>query len=217
MPALSDGVKVGNPRHLKRAEERLVLLQRRLSKKVKGSANRRKARIRLARAHRKVRDTRADFQHKLSRMLVDRYDGILVEKLSIPNMVKNHKLSASILDAGWGGLIAKTGYKAASAGLPFARAWAAGTSQECSSCGATVPKALSERMHRCAECGLEMDRDENAALNILRRGLEEMRMKSHTVGLERPELTPVEMPTNTPSKGSESVSSKQDATPFRAW
>lgn len=166
---LSDGTRVENPKHLTRSLKKLSRLQKSLSRKKKGSANRKKAKILVARVHRTIRNQRADFQHKLSRTIVDQYGVITVEDLKVRNMVRNRHLARSISDAGWGSFLIKLAYKAEEAGRLFEKVPPHGTSQMCSGCGEKVPKSLSVRTHRCPHCGLVLDRDHNAAINILRR------------------------------------------------
>lgn len=166
---LSDGTGVENPKHLVCSEAKLSRLQRSLSRKKKGSSNRQKAKLLVTRLHRKIRNQRSDFQHKLSREIVDTCGTIVTEDLRIRNMVKNRHLARSISDAGWGGFLIKLAYKAEEAGRLFEKVPPNGTSQICSRCGEKVPKSLSVRIHKCPFCNLVMDRDENAAINILRK------------------------------------------------
>ncbi len=188
---LSTGKKVEPPKFLKQSEIRLAREQRRLSRKKKGSKNRSKQRLKVARAHRKVRNQRLDFMHKLSRSLVDRFDLIAFEDLRIKNMLKNRYLAKGIADASWHLLQSLTAYKAEWAGKHTAFAVPNGTSQDCSCCGKTIKKSLATRIHRCPQCRLEMDRDVNAAINILKR-----------VGWDAPEFTPVEIPVGVAEAGS---------------
>ena len=167
---LSDGTQIANPRYYRAAERKLKQAQRRLSRRTKGSNRRRKARELLAKAHLKVKRARQDFAHKTARALVNDYDQIAVEKLNIRGMVRNHPLAKSISDAGWGLFLSILIAKAASAGRVVVEVNAAGTSQMCARCGASVPKRLSVRWHSCPYCGCELHRDHNAALNILTRG-----------------------------------------------
>lgn len=169
--ALSDGSIIENPRHLRKTEKRLKHAQRNFSRKKKGSRNREKARRKLAKLHVKVFSQRRDFLHKQSRRLVETYSLIAVEKLNIKGVVKNHRLAKSISDAGWGEFVAMLEYKAAEAGTKLVKVNPSGTSQECSRCGMDVPKELSERTHCCPHCGLTLDRDVNAARNILKKAL----------------------------------------------
>jgi putative transposase len=166
---LSNGEKVEPPKFLLKSEKKLKREQRRLSRKRKGSMNRRRQVIKLARIHRKIRLQRSDFNHKLSRMLVNRFDVIGFENLRIPNMMKNHRLAKSIGDAGWGQLRLFTSYKAEEAGKRVETVDSYGTTRDCSRCGFHVPKPLSVRVHECWNCGLILDRDWNAARNVLNR------------------------------------------------
>lgn len=170
---LSTGEVIENPRRLKQGIERIKHLQRSLSRKKKGSRNRHKARIQLAKAWRTVRNQRTDYTHKVSRNLAGRYNTIIFEKLNVSNMVRNHNLAAAIMDATWSKLRSLTAYKAERNGGRALLVNPSGTSQKCSGCGAVVLKDLSVRMHECSGCGLVLDRDYNAALNILRLGLEQ--------------------------------------------
>ncbi len=166
---LSNGEKVEPPKFLRKSEKKLQREQRRLSRKRKGSQNRRKQVIKLARIHRKIRLQRTDFNHKLSRILVNRFDVIGFEELQIPNMMKSHSLAKSIADAGWGQLRLFTSYKAEEAGKRVETVDPYGTTRDCSRCGFHVPKNLSERIHECPNCGLKIDRDWNAARNVLKK------------------------------------------------
>lgn len=164
---LSDGEVIENPKYLRKSEERLILKQRQLSKKKKGSKNRKKARIKVAKLHRKVRNQRSDFHHKVSRRIVDTYGFIAVEDLNIKGMVRNHHLAKSISDAGWGQFLNYLTYKAAEAGCRVEKVSPHYTSIDCSVCGNPVHKTLSQRIHSCPFCSGVLDRDLNAARNIL--------------------------------------------------
>ena len=166
---LSDGTVIENPCFLRESEQKIKKRQRRVSRRKIGSNRRKKARKELARAHRKVRNQRTDFAHKLSRQLADNYSTITFEKLNILNMVKNHHLAKSIVDASWNKLIQYTTYKAEEAGGKVVLVDPKNTSQMCSRCGMLVKKDLSVRVHSCWNCGLTIDRDLNAAMNILDR------------------------------------------------
>ena len=168
---LSTGEKIDNPRWLGGSEKKLAKEQRRLARKKKGSCNRKKQKTIVATVHRKIRNQRSDFHHKASTELVADYDLIVFEDLQIKNMVKNKYLAKSISDAGWNQVVSYTTYKAEWAGKIVELVNPNGTSQLCSRCGAEVKKSLAVRTHRCSCCGLVMDRDENAAINILNRGL----------------------------------------------
>jgi putative transposase len=165
---LSDGTVIKNPRHLKRHEEKLAWAQRHLSRKKKGSKNRRKAKLKVAMVHEKISNTRADFLHKISFQLANDYSFIALEKLSSKEMAKQD-FGKSINDAGWNEFANMLCYKAEEAGCKVVFVDPYGTTKECSSCGEVVDKELRERRHSCPSCGLSMDRDLNASINILSR------------------------------------------------
>ncbi|GHO79402.1 transposase [Ktedonobacter sp. SOSP1-85] len=167
----SEGQAVENPRHYRKAEKRLKRLQHRLSKKQKQSANRKKARQAVAKAHLKVQRQREDFARKQANALVSSHDLIAFEDLQIRNMVRNRHLSKSISDAGWGRFLAWVNYYAALHHVPVIAVSPQFTSQNCSVCGTLVKKSLSVRTHICTACGVVLDRDQNAALNILQKAL----------------------------------------------
>jgi putative transposase len=166
----SDGDSIENHRHYRKAEKALATAQRRVSRKKKDSKRWNKARKRLAKKHLKVRRQRQDFHHKTAIALVRQYDVIYIEDLRVRNMVRNHHLAKSIADAGWSQFRTTLEYKAACAGKQVIVVEPAYTSQDCSGCGERIQKTLSVRTHVCTICGLVLDRDENAALNILRVG-----------------------------------------------
>lgn len=168
---LSNGEQMEPPKFLRQSEDKLVKAQRELSRKRKGSSNRNKQRIEVARIHRTIRNQRKDFTHKLSRTLVDTYDTIVFEKLQIQNMVKNHHLAKSIMDAGWYQLIQFTSYKAEWAGRIVELVNPRNTSKECSICGHIQDMPLSQRTYNCSNCGNLLDRDHNAAINIKSRAV----------------------------------------------
>lgn len=167
----SDGNTVENPRHLRKAENRLKRMQRRVSKKPKGSNNRRKAVKRLGKAHLKVQRQRRDFAVKTARYVVKSSDFVAFEELQIRNMVKNRHLAKSISDAAWGEFRRWIEYFGKVFGVATVAVSPHYTSQNCSNCGETVKKSLSTRTHACGHCGHIQDRDHNAAINILRKGL----------------------------------------------
>ena len=150
--------------------KRLVRLQRSVSRKKKGSDNRRKAVSLLAKEWQRLTDKERDYLHRLSAEIVKMYDFIAVEKLKTKNMLRNRNLAKSISEQAWGRFITLLNEKAESAGVTVVAVDPKGTSQECSSCGATVQKNLSVRTHKCS-CGYQADRDVNAAINILHRGI----------------------------------------------
>lgn len=166
----SNGVTVTNPRFLRKGEYRLKKAQRQVSRRVKGSKNRGKARQILGKRHLKISRQRKDFAIKLARCVVASNDVVAYEDLRIKNMVKNHCLAKSINDASWYQFRCWLEYF----GKVFSKITIAVnpayTSQECSSCGVVVKKSLSTRTHIC-QCGTVLDRDHNAARNILSRGL----------------------------------------------
>ena len=185
---LSDGSAIENPRYFRKGEKKLATLQQALARKKRGSHRRKKTVQRVGKAHRKVRNQRADFLHKQSRKLVNTYGLIVFEELQPANMSKRAKpkqdengkylpnggsaksgLNKSIVDAGWSQFVPFCTYKAEDAGREVVQVNPRYTSQVCSGCGTVKKKELSERWHRC-ECGTELDRDHNAALNILRLG-----------------------------------------------
>ncbi|MEO8972172.1 MAG: transposase [Ktedonobacteraceae bacterium] len=185
---LSNSETRENPRHYRRAEKKLKVLQQSLARKKRGSHRRQKAVQRVAKAHRKVRNQRADFLHKESRKLVNRYQVIVFEDLQSANLSKRPQpkqdeegkylpngaaakggLNKSIHDAGWKMFVSMCTYKAANAGREVLQVNPRYSSQVCSGCGTVKKKTLEERWHSCA-CGTELDRDHNAAINILRLG-----------------------------------------------
>ena len=167
----SKGEVVENPRLLRKSERQLKKLQRKVSKRKKGSANRRKAIKRLARKHLQISRQRKDFAVKTARCVVRSNDLIAYEDLQVRNMVKNHKLAKSISDASWSMFRDWVEYFGKVFGKVTIAVPPQYTSQNCSTCGITVKKSLSERTHQCSHCGTVLDRDHNAALNILAIGL----------------------------------------------
>jgi putative transposase len=172
----STGETIDNPRFFRTEEKALANAQRRLAKEARGTPKRRKRRKIVARVHERVRWKRRDFAHQESRKIVNRFQIIAVEDLSVNRLVHNHCLAKSISDAAWAEFSAMVGVKAEWAGRSFIAVNPAYTSQDCSRCGHRQKLPLSERVYRCPCCFLEMDRDLNAALNILRVGL-------HALGL----------------------------------
>jgi putative transposase len=168
----SEGHTVGNPRHYRKAEKKLKRLHRRLSRKKKGSQNRKKARKQLAKGYLKVQRQREDFARKTASTLITSSDLIAYEHLQIRNMVRNRKLAKSIHDAGWGTFLRWVRYYGELHDVPVIAVEPQFTSQECSACGRVVRKSLSVRTHVCPGCGLVLDRDQNAGLNILAKALE---------------------------------------------
>jgi len=169
--ALSTGDTIQYPRYYVQSQAKLAVAQRNLSRKKKGSANRRKAKHKVAKISLRVQYLRDEFLHQVSRKLVDSADLIVFENLNIQGMLKNHHLAKHIQDHAWGKLIQFTQSKAAKAGKVVELVDARYTSQKCSQCGLMVPKTLAVRVHQCPNCGLKMDRDTNASLNIVTLGL----------------------------------------------
>jgi len=169
--ATSDGLLVQSPQTYRKAEKSLKTLQREVSRRKKGSNRRRKSVQKLASVHEKIANQRKDIAHKTARYLVNNYDLIAHEDLQIKNMVKNHHLAKSIQDSGWGMFFDILAYKAEEAGKQVVKVNPHNTSQICSGCGHIVKKTLAVRIHKCPHCGLELDRDINAARNILAAAL----------------------------------------------
>ncbi len=165
----SEGRTVENPRYYRKAEKKLKRLHRRLSKKQKKSSNRKKARKVLAKAYLKVQRQREDFARKEANTLITSHDLIAFEDLKIPNLVKNHHLAKSINDAAWGVFLVWVQAYGVMHAVPVIKVAPHFTSQDCSACGTRVMKSLSVRTHICPGCGLVLDRDHNAALNILEK------------------------------------------------
>ncbi len=182
---LSDGTTMGNPRFFKRAEHQIKLLEKEFSHKRKGSKRREQTRIRLAKAWRSVRRRRDDFTHKVSDILTKRFSFIVFEDLDVQKMVHSHSLASAIMDSLWGKIRRLTAYKAERRGGRVLLVNPGGTSQKCSGCGSDVPKNLEERVHDCQSCGLVVDRDVNAARNILKRGLEQALAETQPLLVQR--------------------------------
>lgn len=167
----SDGVILPNPRIARKAERAQRVAQRALARCKRGSNRRRKVKTRLARLHRKIANTRSTWLHQQSAALVNRADLIAVEDLNIRNMIRHPTLARSIADASWSKFLDMLRYKAARAGAHLIHVDPRNTSQRCSGCSELVPKSLAVRTHSCPHCGLVIDRDWNASLNILRAGM----------------------------------------------
>lgn len=167
----SEGEHEPNPRYLKQELPELRRLQRAVSRKKTGSSNRRKAKRQVAKLHARVRSLRREQHHQVALKLVRRFGLVAVERLNVQGMLKNHCLARAIADAGWYGFGCILKHHASKAGVEVVEVDPRGTSQQCSTCGQEVRKTLSVRWHNCPHCGLSLDRDHNAALNILARGL----------------------------------------------
>jgi len=195
---LSNGEMIEHPRYYRKSQKQLERRQQALSRKQRGSHRRERAKRLIGKAHRRIARQRRDFLHKQSRKLVTRYQVMVFEDLQTSNLVKRPKprqdevtgqylpngaaakggLNKSILDAGWGAFVAMCSCKAEEAGRTLIKVSPHFTSQICSQCGTVRKKDLSERWHRC-DCGADLDRDVNAAVNILARGI-------HQLGGKRP-------------------------------
>lgn len=192
----SEGNKIANPRFLKRAATNLRRKQKALSRCQKGSKGRAKARLQLAKAHERLANARADFQHNLSRQLIDENQAVAVETLKVKNLLKNRKLAKHIADASWFGLIQKLEYKAKAQGKYLVKVdqWFA-SSKTCSCCAHKVDSLpLKVRNWSCPVCHTEHDRDINAAINIRQQGVIKLRAEGLSVpangGLRKPGHAP---------------------------
>ena len=163
----SEGHTVENPRYYRKSQRTLRRKQRMLSRRKKGSHRRREAARSTAQTHLKISRQRRDFHFKVAMHYTQTYSTIVVEHLQIDNMVQNHHVSKSIMDAGWGAFLAILTVKAESAGHVVIRVNPRYTTQKCFQCGELVQKSLSVRTHICPSCGYRADRDVNAAQNIL--------------------------------------------------
>lgn len=172
---LSTGEKIDNPRFFRTDEAKLAKAQRRLSKAGKGTTDRTKQRKKVIHIHEKITNRRKDFAHKLSRHLVNNYQVIVFEKLNIKQMRENgfKGIRKSIGDVAWNQFIQFTAYKAEDAGRTVVCIDPRNTSKRCSRCGQLVEKKLSDRIHSCS-CGLVLDRDHNASINILALGMKSL-------------------------------------------
>ena len=164
---LSDGTKADSPRFLRRAEKRLKKTQRALSRTEKGSRNRNKARLKVARAHARVADARREFHHQLSTRIIRENQAVAVEDLAVKGLART-RLAKSVHDAGWSAFVTMLEYKSARYGRTFVKIGRfEPTSQVCSRCGVKDgPKPLNVREWTCKECGAVLDRDINAAVNV---------------------------------------------------
>jgi putative transposase len=158
------------PQHYRKAEKQLKRLQRSLSRKKKGSNRRKKAIKRVAKAHLKVANQRQDFHYKTAKKLLDKGKNIGHEALNIKGIART-RMAKSNHDAGWGTFLQILSIKAERAGLMTVAVNPNGTTQDCSNCGIKVPKTIRDRWHSCPDCGLELDRDHNAAINIKQRAV----------------------------------------------
>lgn len=175
---LSDGSVIERQRWMAHDEKDLKRLQRKVSRLPKDNPQRRQAAHALQHAHQRIAHRRNNFAHQESRKLVNQFQFIAFEKLDIQGMQGNgfKTINRGIADVAWGQFVQFTAYKAEEAGRGFAQINPKGTTQDCSGCGEIVPKTLNVRVHKCPHCGLVLDRDHNAALNILARGLASLRL-----------------------------------------
>lgn len=165
----SDGIHVPPQNWYRKEQHKLRVLQRRVARRTKGGKNRRKAVVQLQRQHERIANQRKDFLNKLANSLIQSNDRIAVENLRITNMVKNRHLAKSILDSGWGYFVSRLHAKAEEAGRIVVEVDPAYTSKTCSGCGHVFEHlTLKDRWIDC-RCGLSLDRDHNAAINILKR------------------------------------------------
>lgn len=171
---LSTNESILNPRFFRADEKALAKAQRRLSKAEKGTPERVKKRKAVAHIHERIANKRSDFAHQHSRRIIDRFGVIAVEDLSINRMLGNHCLAKSIADVAWGQFAAFLSYKAESAGRKYIAVNPSYTSRDCSQCGYRQLMPLSQREFCCPHCGLVLNRDHNASLNILAIGLDSL-------------------------------------------
>ena len=188
--ATSDGEVIENPKWYLAGQEKLRVLNRTLSRRMQGGSNRRKAVMAIQKHHQHITNQREDYLNKLAYRFIQGYDQIVLEDLQIVNMVRNHCLSKSILDTGWGYFKQRLIGKAAEAGRRVIEVNPADTSRTCSSCGRIFDHLdLSDRWVQCV-CGLSMDRDINAAMNIRNRAGHARWDKSTAIGLRLSQEAP---------------------------
>ncbi len=173
----SDNTRIAAPKYLRKSDRKLKSAQRKVSRRKKGSNRRKKAIKELGIRHKKVADTRKDFHFKTAKHLLSKYDIVAVENLNVKGLART-RLAKSIHDAGWSQFINILTFKAENAGLRVIAINPNGTSQECSSCGHKVKKALSQRMHNCPVCHASLCRDLNASINIKARGTHALKAQS---------------------------------------
>ncbi|NEO96119.1 MAG: transposase, partial [Moorea sp. SIO3G5] len=164
----SEGETIQVPQYYRKAQKKLKVIQKRVSRRKKGGANRLKAIKQLGKQHKKIADKRKDFHFKTANYLLSKYDVVAHEKLNVKGLAKS-RLAKSVLDAGWSSFLTILISKAENAGLLAVPVSAQNTSQNCSGCGKKVPKKLHVRWHDCPHCGCSLDRDHNAAINIKNR------------------------------------------------
>lgn len=179
---LSSGEMIANPKYLEKSEKRLKVLQRRLSKKQKGSNRRNKAKLAVAKYHYKVANQRKDFLHKLSTKIIRENQTIVLEDLNVEGMMKNHKLAKAIGSVSWSEFTRQLEYKANWYGKNIIYIGRFEPSSKlCSNCGwKNIELKLSDRVWQCKECGIDHDRDVNAAINIKKFGLIPQNLIGHS-------------------------------------
>ena len=180
----SDGTIYPNMKFYEKSLRKLKIHQRKLNKKKKGSNNREKAKLKVSKLHKKVKNQRNDYQHKVSRELADKFKVICLETLKVKNMVKNRRLAKAIQDTSWNSFVSKLEYKVAENQSYLVKIDSYyPSSKTCSNCGCVKKELkLSERTYKCNECGFEIDRDLNASINILNVGLKQIEATDATVG-----------------------------------
>ena len=180
----SDGTVYPNMKFYEKSLRKLKIHQRKMSKKQKGSNNRDKQRLKVSKIYKKVKNQRNDYQHKVSRELVNKFKVICLETLKVKNMVKNRRLSKSISDVSWSSFVSKLEYKVAeNQGYLVKIDRFYPSSKICSNCGCIKESLkLSERTYKCLECGFTIDRDLNASINILNVGLKQIEATVATTG-----------------------------------
>ncbi|MBU3957492.1 MAG: IS200/IS605 family element transposase accessory protein TnpB [Nanoarchaeota archaeon] len=200
---LSNGEKIENPKYLKNSLERLKILQRRTSKKQKGSANRRKANLKVSKLHEKIANQRNDFLHKFTHKIVSENQAVAIESLNITGMIRNHNLAQAISDAGWSECFRQIEYKCEWTGKTLLQIGQfEASSKICNICGEVNHNlTLADREWTCAKCETKHDRDWNAAINIKKFALQ----KQNLIGNAPKELrvVPLEMPTGVGSEKEE--------------
>jgi len=189
--ALSDGAVFESPKYLQRSLAKLRRLQRKVARRKKGSKRRRKAIRQIARQQERIANQRRDWWHKVTRQLVDAYGTIVLEDLNLNFILQNGTLARSAHDVGLELFRELLDYKAMEAGVEVVTVNPAYTSQACSGCGCIVPKKLSVRTHHCPDCGLILNRDINAARNILSAGTRRSGVNVDGCVMRRPRSSPL--------------------------
>ena len=198
----SDGEVIKNPRFHRNSEKKIIKAQKQLSRKQKGSNNRKKSRLKLAKRHNKVKNQRKDFINKTASSIAKDYDLVLIEDLNVKGMVKNHKLAKSINDVSWSMFVTALEWQCKKRGKHLHKVNRFyPSSKTCNSCGhKKADLGLHERVYSCSNCGTEIDRDLNAALNIRDEGLHDFQIRRGP-----PELTPVRYDDSIRTSGQEAM------------